>query len=106
MVREAVRSVEGEVCRGARSPSLTRSGPAPPAHVSLRRPMLPVSVRCNPRPDGSGSLPGSKRNVVLYPLSHAPDLFDQVGEVAAVLDEVDLRAVDHEERGFRVMVEV
>src|SRR5689334_1623923 len=59
-----------------------------------------------PAHDGSGSLPGSKRNVVLYPLFHAPDLLDQVGEVGAVLDEVDVRAVDHEKRGLRVMVEV
>ena len=51
----------------------------------------------NPRPGmGSGSLRGSKRNVVLYPLSHAPDFPDQVGEVAAMLDEIDFRAVDHE----------
>src|SRR5207249_12228980 len=42
-----------------------------------------------PAHDGSGSLPGSKRNVVLYPLFHAPDLLDQVGEIGAVLDEVD-----------------
>src|SRR5712664_3471822 len=59
-----------------------------------------------PARQGSGSLPGSKRNVVLYPLSHAPDLLDQVGEVAAVLDEVDVRAVDHEEWGLGVVFEV
>ena len=51
----------------------------------------------NPRPGmGSGSLRGYKRNVVLYPLFHAPNLADQVGQVAAMLDEVDLGAVDHE----------
>src|SRR5262245_51055668 len=55
---------------------------------------------------GSSSLPGSKRNVVLYPLSHPPDLLDQVGEIAAMLDEVDVRAVDHEKRGLRVVVEI
>src|SRR5262249_29486640 len=59
----------------------------------------------SPPTSGSGSLPGSKRNVVLHPLSHAPDLLDQVGEVAAVLDEIDLRAVDHEKWGLRVVVE-
>src|SRR5438445_12213474 len=71
------------------------------------------AVRCVPSRSvsiparrGSGSLPGSKRNVVLYPLSHGPDLLDQVGEIAAVLDEVDVRAVDHQERGLRVMVKV
>src|SRR5262249_16316264 len=62
---------------------------------------------CNPRPfAGSGSLSGSKRNVVLYPPLHAPNLLDQVGEVAAVLHEVDVRAVDHEKRGLVVVVEI
>src|SRR6266850_1280826 len=55
---------------------------------------------------GSGSLPGSKRNVVLHPLSHGPDLLDQVGEVAAVLDEVDVRAIDQQEWGLGVLVKV
>src|SRR5881397_971627 len=71
------------------------------------------AVRCVPSRSvsiparrGSGSLPGSKRNVVLYPLSHDPDLPGQVGEIAAVLDEVDVRAVDHQERGLRVTVKV
>src|SRR6516225_7167309 len=53
---------------------------------------------------GSGSSPGSKRNVVLYPLFHAPDFLDQVGEVAAVLHEVDVRAVDHEKWGLCIMM--
>src|SRR5262249_43221072 len=48
--------------------------------------------------------PGSKRNVVLYPLFHAPDFLDQVGEVAAVLHEVDVRAVDHEKWGLCIMM--
>ena len=70
-----------------------------------RMSMLAVSLRrrayrlgpINPRPGmGSGSLRGSKRNVVLYPLFHALDFPDQVGQVAAVLDEIDFRAVDHE----------
>jgi hypothetical protein len=43
---------------------------------------------------------------VLYPLFHGPHLFDQVGEIAAVLDEVDVRAVDHEERCLSVIVKV
>src|SRR2546428_7549356 len=71
------------------------------------------AVRCVPSRSvsiparrGSGSLPGSKRNVVLYPPSHGPDLLDQVGEIAAVLDEIDVRAVDHQERGLRVTVKV
>src|SRR5205814_7317664 len=77
-----------------------------PVHVRSRRPMRPVSVRSIPARRGSGWLAGSKRNVVLYPLSHGPDLLDQVGEIAAVLDEVDVRAVDHQERGLRVAVKV
>src|SRR5467141_795552 len=71
------------------------------------------AVRCVPSRSvsiparrGSGSLPGSKRNVVLHPLSHGPDLLDQVGEVAAVLDEVDVRAIDHQEWGLGVLVKV
>src|SRR5213080_1724142 len=69
--------------------------------------MRPVSVRSNPRPSRVGVvLPGSKRNVVLHPLSRGPDLLDQVGEVAAMLDEVDVRAVDDQERGLRVAVKV
>src|SRR2546422_11663468 len=71
------------------------------------------AVRCVPSRSvsiparrGSGPLPGSKRNVVLYPLSHGPDLLDQVGELAAMLDEVDVRAVDHPERGLRVTLRV
>src|SRR5207253_131309 len=94
---------------GRRFPALARSGPR------LGRSQVPLTNGCAvsivpsrsvsiPAHQGSGSLPGSKRNVVLYPLSHAPDLFDQVGQIAAVLDEVDVRAVDHEERGLRVMV--
>src|SRR5262249_26998552 len=53
---------------------------------------------------GSRLSPGSKRNVVLYPLFHAPDFPDQVGQISAVFDEVDLRAVDHEQRGLRIMM--
>jgi len=41
---------------------------------------------------------------VLYPLSSVPNLFDQVGEIAPMLDKVDLGAVDHEKRGLRVVV--
>src|SRR5262252_3385157 len=76
--------------------------------LSFSRAVSCVPSRSVPIParDGSGSLPGSKRNVVLYPLFHAPDLFDQVGEVGAVLDEIDVRAVDHEKRGLRVVIEV
>src|SRR5205823_14585906 len=93
-----------------RFPALARSGPClGAAQVPLTNgravsivPSRSVSI---PARQGSGSLPGSKRNVVLYPLSHAPDLLDQVGQIAAVLDEVDVRAVDHEKRGLRVMVE-
>src|SRR5438128_4660497 len=94
---------------GRRFPALARSGPClGAAQVPLTNgravsivPSRSVSI---PARQGSGSLPGSKRNVVLYPLSHAPDLLDQVGQVAAVLDEVDVRAVDHEKRGLCVMV--
>src|SRR5262245_3614032 len=53
---------------------------------------------------GSRSSPGSTRNVVLYPLFHAPDFPDQVGQISAVFDEVDLRAVDHEQRGLRIVM--
>src|SRR4029450_9224092 len=53
---------------------------------------------------GSRSSPGSKRNVVLYPLFHAPDFPNQVGQISAVFDEVDLRAVDHEQRGLRIVM--
>src|SRR5579862_5446192 len=59
-----------------------------------------------PARDGSGSLPGSKRNVVLYPLFCGPHLLDQVGEIAAVLDEVDVRAVNHEERSLHIVMEI
>src|SRR5881397_1721629 len=87
-------------------PRRSRARSRSPVHVRSRRPMRPVSVRSIPARRGSGSLPGSKRNVVLYPLSHGPYLLDQVGEIAAVLDEVDVRAVDHQERGLRVAVKV
>src|SRR5438132_3147276 len=87
-------------------PRRSRARSRSPVHVRSRRPMRPVSVRSIPARRGSGSLAGSKRNVVLYPLSHGPDLLDQVGESAAVLDEVDVRAVDHQERGLRVTVKV
>src|SRR5438094_7148045 len=87
-------------------PRRSRGGSRSPVHVRSRRPMRPVSVRSIPARRGSGSLPGSKRNVVLHPLSHGPDLLDQVGEVAAVLDEVDVRAVDHQEWGLGVLVKV
>src|SRR4029450_242325 len=53
---------------------------------------------------GSRSSSGSKRNVVLYPLFHAPDLPDQVGQIAAMFDEIDLRAVDHEQWGLRIVM--
>src|SRR5262245_28712697 len=53
---------------------------------------------------GSRSSLGSKRNVVLYPLFHAPDFPDQVGQIAAVFDEIDLRAVDHEQWGLRIVM--
>src|SRR5262245_4579896 len=53
---------------------------------------------------GSRLSPGSKRNVVLYPLFHAPDFPDQVGQIATVFDEVDLRAVDHEQWSLRIMM--
>src|SRR5436309_5053816 len=87
-------------------PRRSRARSRSPVHVRSRRPMRPVSVRSIPARRGSGSLAGSKRNVVLYPLSHGPDLLDQVGEIAAVLDEIDVRAVDHQERGLRVPVKV
>src|SRR5438067_6188679 len=87
-------------------PRRSRARSRSPVHVRSRRPMRPVSVRSIPARRGSGWLAGSKRNVVLYPLSHGPDLLDQVGEIAAVLDEVDVRAVDHQERGLRVTVKV
>src|SRR5436189_1221508 len=91
----------------AADPRRSRARGRSPVHVRSRRPMRPVSVRSNPRPSRVGVvLPGSKRNVVLHPLSHGPDLLDQVGEIAAVLDEVDVRAVDHQERGLRVTVKV
>src|SRR6185295_4115614 len=48
---------------------------------------------------------GSKRYVVLHALLHAPNLVDQVREIAALLDEVDRRAVDHEKRRFRILME-
>src|SRR5437870_5794899 len=94
-----------------RFPALARSGPRPgavsgAAHDWLRRLNVPSRSVSIPARQGSESLPRSKRNVVLYPLSHAPDLLDQVGQVGAVLDEIDVRAVDHEKRGLRVMVEV
>src|SRR3989441_13047991 len=80
-------------------------GPAPLTFVRALR-CVPSRSVAIPARRGSGSLPGSKRNVVLHPLSHGPDLLDQVGEIAAVLDEVDVRAVDHQERGLRVTVKV
>src|SRR5262245_59475310 len=103
VVREAVWSV---AC-GER-PAARRPDPLPKLEVPVSAGMmsvLAVSSRrrayrlgpINPRPEmGSRSSPGSKRNVVLYPLFHAPDFPDQVGQFAAVLDEIDLRAVDHE----------
>src|SRR3989442_2456255 len=109
MVREAVRC-DARVKRAENSWS-----PIPVAGaLGVGHPLTFVrAVRCVPSRSvsiparrGSGSLPGSKRNVVLHPLSHGPDLLDQVGEVAAVLDEVDVRAVDDQERGLRVMVKV
>src|SRR5216110_460448 len=95
---------------GRRFPALARSGPRPgavsgAAHDWLRRLNVPSRSVSIPARQGSESLPRSKRNVVLYPLSHAPDLLDQVGQIAAVLDEVDVGAVDHEKRGLRVVVE-
>src|SRR5712692_1493552 len=85
----------------ARSPAYVLGAGQSRVAVLVAPSMRPVSVRRNPRPwVGSGSLPGSKRNVVLHPLSHGPDLLDQVGEVAAVLDEVDVRGVDHQEWGL------
>src|SRR3989441_9954811 len=96
-------------CPGeAAAPGSRRSrarGPAPLTFVRALR-CVPSRSVAIPARRGSGSLPGSKRNVVLHPLSHGPDLLDQVGEIAAVLDEVDVRAVDHQERGLRVAVKV
>src|SRR5688572_31246603 len=71
--------------------------------LSLCVPSRPVAI---PARRGSGSLPASKRNVVLYPQLRGPNLLDQVGQIAAVLDEVDVRAVDHEEWDLRVRVKV
>src|SRR5438094_2100940 len=109
MVREAVRC-DAPVKRAGDSKL-----PIPVARaLGVGHPFTFVrAVRCVPSRSvqiparrGSGSLPGSKRNVGLHPLSHGPDLLDQVGEIAAVLDEVDVRAVDHQERGLRVAVKV
>src|SRR5439155_461582 len=68
-------------------PRRSRARSRSPVHVRSRRPMRPVSVRSIPARRGSGSLAGSKRNVVLYPLSHGPVLLDQVGGEDAVLGE-------------------
>src|SRR2546428_3681675 len=109
MVREAVRC-DAPVKRAGDSKL-----PIPVARaLGVGHPFTFVrAVRCVPSRSvsiparrGSGSLPGSKRNVVLYPLSHGPNLLDQVGEIAAVLDEVDVRAVDHQEWGLRIAVKV
>src|SRR4051794_9789655 len=70
------------------------------------RGLLPVSVRSIPAPCGVEVSLRSKRNVVLNSLSHTPYLFDKICQVTAVLDEIDLRAVDHEKRGFVVSVKV
>src|SRR5437016_12400632 len=96
---------------GRRFPALARSGPRPgavsgAAHDWLRRLNVPSRCVSIPARQGSESLPRSKRNVVLYPLSHAPDLLDQVGQIAAVLDEVGVGEVDDEERRRRVVVDV
>src|SRR5262249_47711531 len=106
-VREAVWSVAWESvpprplpipCPGVRGPGSCRECLV--LAVSSRRRACRLGP-FNPRPGmGSGSSPGSKRNVVLYPLFHAPDFLDQVGEVAAMLHEVDVRAVDHEKWGL------
>src|SRR5438132_1561515 len=109
MVREAVRC-DAPVKRAGDSKL-----PIPVARaLGVGHPFTFVrAVRCVPSRSvqiparrGSGSLPGSKRNEVLHPLSCGPDLLDQVGEVAAMLDEVDVRAVDDQERGLRVTVKV
>src|SRR5262249_15404353 len=67
----------------------------PSGHYDDRCPTMPsVSVHCGPvDPD----LSGSKRYVVLHALPHLADLPHQVGRLLGVGDEVDLRAVDHEE---------
>src|SRR5690349_23159788 len=92
---------------GRRSPSNAGSGSGRQA-LSFSRAVSCFPSRSVPIParDGSGSLPGSKRNVVLYPLFCGPHLLDQVGEIAAMLDEVDVRAIDHEERSLRVVMEI
>src|SRR5947199_10780183 len=109
MVREAVRC-DAPVKRAGDSKL-----PIPVARaLGVGHPFTFVrAVRCVPSRSvqiparrGSGSLPGAKRNVVLHALSTCAVLLDQVGEIAGVLDEVDVRAVDHQERGLRVAVKV
>src|SRR6185295_5450733 len=100
-----VRSVREETCLrlACGSPSLSGSAPRPQPGVSMLALVLSLSL-CFPSRSfaipalcGSGSLPASKRNVVLYPQLRGPYLLDQVGQIAAMLDEVDVRAVDHQE---------
>src|SRR6185503_6084011 len=99
-----VRSVREETrppaSAGHRRSRDRRPGPGPglsmlalALSLSLCFPSRSVSI---PALCGSGSLPGSKRNVVLYPQFRGPYLLDQVSQIAAMLDEVDVRAVDHE----------
>jgi hypothetical protein len=47
----------------------------------------------------------SKRYVMLHSLLHTPDLMDQVSQIAALLDEIDRRAVDHEKRRLCILME-
>src|SRR5258706_12026423 len=53
---------------------------------------------------GSYRLLRSKRYVVLHSLLHTPNLADQVSEVAALLDEINRRAVDHEKRSLCILM--
>src|SRR5574337_935345 len=69
--------------------------PEPPSggrSVSVRFPALP-------------GLTGSKRYVVLHSLAHRLDLSHQVGEVVRTGDEIDLRAIDHEQRAIIIIEE-
>jgi hypothetical protein len=48
----------------------------------------------------SVQLPGSKRYEMLRPRTHPVDFFDQVSQIVAACDEIDIRGVHYEKRGF------
>ena len=56
-------------------------------------------------PASAGSF-GSKRYVVLHSLPHLADLSDQVRRVFCMFDEIDFRAVHHEQWGLIIMEEI